>query len=262
MSVRFKRLLAFLMDWNITLFPFVVLAYALAALLRRQSEINPIVIFGAFLTVILAFGIFILRDVIFNGRSIGKRIFNLYVYEKSSLKPASVKQRFLRNVFLFLYVIDGIILLVSGDTIGDRVAGTVVLSKQELESGNKDIQCDSAALKKKNLKTAILIFAILVCGLVAFIGVIQAILNSQKSREEYKVAYSYFIKSEAFKKLNVDKSKIRFNKYSLNTYTAENGEPAVQTVKIGFVVNFKSFEVICHKENDIWRVCDECTLFD
>lgn len=113
----------------------------------------------------------------------------------------------------------------------------------------------------KKQKKVVLIITIIIACLAIFVGMIQVILNTQKDTAEYKVAYSYFLQSQAFKELNADKSKIRFNKYSSSTYTSKNSDSFTQTVKIGFVVNFQSFEVVCHKENDMWQVCDECTLF-
>ena len=80
----------------------------------------------------LPFVMFVLRDVIFKGRSLGKRIFGLYVYDKNSLEKASAKQCFLRNIFFIIYAIDGIILIATGKTVGDRVAGTMVMTKKPL----------------------------------------------------------------------------------------------------------------------------------
>lgn len=215
-----------------------------------------------FLAVIFAFGAFILRDVIFKGRSLGKRIFGLYIYDKNSLEQASTKQCVLRNVFLFLYIVDGIILLVTGQTIGDRVAGTLVMSQKNLELQSKELREKSPVPKQKNVKKVVLVFAIIVGCLTIFGGLLQIILNIQKDTEEYKVAYSYFVQSHTFKELNVDESKIRFNQYRLNTYTSPKDNSVTQTVEIGFIVNFESFEVVCHKEKDIWQVCNECTLFE
>ena len=262
MSVKFKRFIAFVIDWNITLFPFVFISSFLTTFLRKESIINPFIVLFCFFAIVFAFGAFVLRDVIFKGRSLGKRIFGLYVYDKNSLEQASAKQRFLRNVFFFLYFIDGILLLVTGQTIGDRVAGTLVTSKQGFETYTNAIQDSVPAPKQKKVKKVVLVIAIIIACSAIFAGLIQIVLNAQKDTEEYKVAYSYFVESQAFKKLNVDESKIRFNQYSSQTYTSNDNNSVSQTVKIGFVVNFKSFEVVCHKENDIWQVCNECTLFE
>ena len=262
MSVRFKRLIAFVIDWNITLFPFVFIFSFLTTFLQEESAINPLIALFCFFAVIFAFGAFVLRDVVFKGRSLGKRIFGLYIYNKSSSKQASTKQRFLRNVFFFLYFIDGILLLVTGQTIGDRVAGTVVTSEQGFEAYANGIQDSSPALKHKEVKIIVSVISIIIACLAIFVGLIQIVLNTQKDTEEYKVAYSYFVESDAFKNLNVDESKICFNQYSLHTYTSKDNSSVSQTVKIGFIVKFKFFEVVCHKENDIWQVCNECTLFE
>lgn len=262
MSVTFKRLIAFVIDWNIILFPFVFILSFIITILRKESIINPFIVILFFFAIVFAFGAFVLRDVIFKGRSLGKRIFGLYVYDKNSLEQASVKQRFLRNVFFFLYFIDGILLLVTDQTIGDRVAGTLVTSKQGIETYTNAIQDSAPAPKQKKAKKVVLVIAIIIACLAIFVGLIQNVLKAQKDTEEYKVAYGYFVESRTFKKLNVDESKICFNQYSSQTYTSNDNNSVSQTVKIGFIVNFKSYEVVCHKENDIWQVCNECTLFE
>ena len=267
MSIRLKRMIAFILDWNITLFPFVLVFILLTTFLQSQSSINPAIVFLAFLIIILAFLAFILRDVIFKGRSLGKRIFGLYIYDKYSLQPTTVKQRFLRNIFFFIYPVDGIVLLASGESMGDRVANTVVLSKQAFEQ----YKCQKEQFytvntepvsKKKPIKTIILIFAIILAVIIGFVGIVQIILNSTKKSEEYKTAYNYFTESNAFKKLNADESKIRFNEYSRYSQLGEDGGKFNETAEIGFFVKRKFFTVICHNEDGVWKVCDECTEFD
>lgn len=72
---------------------------------------------------------FVFRDVIFKGRSIGKRIFRLYVLDKNTNEPASVKHRIIRNLFFFIYPIDGIILIATKESIGDKAVNTIVVKK-------------------------------------------------------------------------------------------------------------------------------------
>ena len=126
MNVKFRRLIAFIIDFNISIIlPIFIFGYISTFL---QSEV--LIILVLFSTVIFALGIFIARDVIFKGCSLGKRFLGLYVYNKKSLTPASKKQCFLRNIFLCLCLIDGIILLAMGETIGDLVANTFVTSNR------------------------------------------------------------------------------------------------------------------------------------
>ncbi len=261
MNVRFKRLFAFIIDWNITLFPFVCVFSFIALSIKHESEINPLIVLLLFSIILFAFGAFILRDVIFKGRSLGKRIFGLCVYDKNSLTQANLEKCLLRNIFLFLYIIDGILLLATGKTIGDRVAGTLVTTKQGLESYTEETQNNSSVSKKEKTKKIILTFTVIIGCIILFIGLIQSILNTIKNTKEYGVAYNYFIQSDTFKELNVNESEIRFNQYSSYTSSSENNPSFSKTAEIGFVVDFKSFTVVCHKENGNWKVCNECTLF-
>ena len=68
---------------------------------------------------------------------------------------------FKKHIF-FIYFIDVIIMLVTGRTIGDRVAGTLVMSEQNTESYNKELQNNSSETKKEKLKKVILIFTIFI----------------------------------------------------------------------------------------------------
>ena len=261
MNVTFKRIIAFILDWNFTLFPTLIVFHFVTAYLQKQSEVSPLFVLLLFLILILSLVAFILRDIIRAGRSLGKRIFGLYIYDKQSLDKASIKQRFLRNLFLFIYTVDGIVLLVTRETIGDKVAGTLVAPKQDPQTFYNQFQHDSTTPPKSKKGVIILIVAIIITFLIVIIGSIQFALNKTKNTQEYKLAYSYLTESESFKQLNVDESKIRFNEYSSHTYSANN-DSVTQTTKISFTVKFNSFTVVCHKENGVWQVCEECTLFE
>ena len=267
MSIRFKRILAFILDWNITLFPFIFLLSFSAIFLQKQSSLNLFIILFDFLLILSAFAAFILRDVIFSGRSLGKRICGLYIYDKYSLQPTTVKQRFLRNIFLFIYFVDGIILLATGESLGDRVANTVVLSKQGFEpykSAKEQLYSENTQpkSKKQRIKTIVLICAIILACLLIFIGIVQIALHFTKDSEQYKAAYNYFTKSNSFKELDTDESKIRFNSYSSYSHISDDSNTVKTTAEITFTVKLKSYTVVCHNENDVWKVCDECTEFD
>lgn len=112
----------------------------------------------------------------------------------------------------------------------------------------------------KTLRIVLLIVGLSLAGMVAFMGLVQLILHAQKDTEEYKAAYSYLIASDAFAALDADESDIRMNQYSGNT-TYRDGVKE-RTVTIGFMVNFRSFQVVCHQEDGVWQVCEECTPFD
>ena len=274
MGSRFKRLLAFVIDWNITIAPFAALFYLAFAIFTSKNEFDRTSIILLFILsffggILLFLKIFVLRDVLFKGRSLGKRILGLQVYDKKTLNPATVRQCFIRNLFFFLYEIDAIVMLVTGESIGDRVAGTLVVSEQGLENYKHELNKEKAKsydpyspMKKGGLtKIVIVIVAIVVICILAFFGLIKLILDAQKDTEQYKAAYHYLVESQAFAELNVDESKIHFNQYELNSYKEAGETEYTHTAQLGFIVKFRSFVVVCHKENGEWVVCDECTSF-
>ena len=268
MRDRFKRIVAFLIDWNITLLPFMLVFMLIAGYLQQQTSGNPIIMIFCFLLVPAAFAMFVLRDFVFKGRSLGKRLFGLCVYDKTTLLESSPKQRILRNIFFFVYFVDGIILLATGESIGDRAAGTVVLSQKSLDEykreheGSDNLADRLQKPKKNNLNDIVKVVAIIIGCLAAVICLILVLLNAQKNTEEYNLAYNYLIASEAYDALSTDESKIWMNQYSSTTYSSPGDDSVTQTVEIGFIVNFMSFEVVSHKKNGEWQVCEECTLFD
>ena len=128
-NLLIRRILAWIIDWNISGLPCLIYAIFFFDFFIRISLENTVIVFIFLLLVILFPITFMFRDVIFKGRSIGKRIFGLHIIDKNTNETATVKQRIIRNLFLFIYVVDGIFLLVTKESIGDNVANTVVVKK-------------------------------------------------------------------------------------------------------------------------------------
>lgn len=128
-GVRFLRIIAWVIDWNLSGLPCMVYTMIFMDVFKRPSiqNIGYILIF-----MLLAFlypVTFVFRDVIFKGRSIGKRIFGLHVLDKDTKEHASVKQRIIRNFFFVILVIDGIVLISTKESIGDKIVNTIVVKK-------------------------------------------------------------------------------------------------------------------------------------
>jgi hypothetical protein len=130
-----------------------------------------------------------------------------------------------------------------------------------VDTGAYEIQKPGTKPKDtKTLRIVILAVSIFLVLIFAFIGFIQLLLHLQKDTEEYKAAYQYLVTSDAFAALGAEESEIRFNSYSANT-SFSNGTKT-KNVTLGFTVNFRSFKVVCHQEDGVWQVCEECTPFD
>jgi uncharacterized RDD family membrane protein YckC len=76
---------------------------------------------------LLGFAIYFCKDSI-NGRSIAKRILKLQVVDNSTEQVASPLKCFIRNIFIIIWPIEGIIALANPSRrLGDRVAGTKLI---------------------------------------------------------------------------------------------------------------------------------------
>lgn len=128
-SVVFKRILAWIIDWNLCGIPSLIYSMLFHEQFKRPS-FSDFLLIMLFVALILLYPVsFVFRDVIFNGRSIGKRIFGLHIIDKNTGKPASVYQRIIRNLFFFIFYIDGVILLATKESIGDTAVNTAVIKQ-------------------------------------------------------------------------------------------------------------------------------------
>ncbi len=266
-SVKWRRLLAWVIDWNIIGFSVIFLAAIVSAVLKSTSYADSGVAALVLMFIMLLYPLcFVFRDLIFCGRSLGKRIMGLVVLDRQTGMQADAGKCALRNLFLFIVQIDVIFMLASGTTLGDRAAHTVVVRKSDFNNNDcipriSEINKYSAPKKAVTKKTVLIIAGAVVLVLALFISIILLGLSRAKDTEEYKIAYNYLIESQAFEEAGVDESEIRFNRYSLTTYSKPSNDDVTQTAEMGFVVRGRSLRVICHKQNDVWSVCDECTEF-
>ena len=266
-GVKWRRLLAWILDWNIIGLSVIFLISIVSALLYDALEAEAQGAALIMLFLILQYPIcFVLRDLIFGGRSLGKRIMGLIVLDRQTGTQAKAGKCALRNLFLFALQIDVLFMLVSGTTLGDRAAHTVVVRKQCSDHNDsvydvKKINTYSAPRNNSTKKTVFVVIIIAICAIALFVSIILIALSASRATEEFQIAYNYLTESQAFEKLGVDESKIWHNSYSRTIDTALDVDNITQTAEIGFTVKGKSFQVICHKQNDVWSVCDECTKF-
>ena len=124
--MKLKRILAWIIDWNISGIPAIL--YAL--IFRKIAEAQSITAIGALIFVffVLSFpAIFVFRDVIFKGQSIAKRIFKLRVIDIETNELPSNRELIIRNLFFLIYPVEFIMLLASGKSLGDMVTNTTIV---------------------------------------------------------------------------------------------------------------------------------------
>ena len=115
-GTRFLRVLAFVLDGAFCLFVPLFTAVFAAVFLQLSEEATDGMIS---IMLLVRLGSFWLRDVVLCGRSIGKR--------------AGRGRCLLRTLGLLVIHFDGILMLFTGLSIGDRIARTVVLPMSDVK---------------------------------------------------------------------------------------------------------------------------------
>lgn len=270
MSDRWKRILAFILDWALTLLPVLLISVGINQSLSQEIG-SALLVFSNILLIIICFCGILLRDVLWGGRSLGKRMLGLYVYDSRTLEPASVRQRISRSLFIFFVPFDVLFLIITGVSLGDRSAGTAVLSDSSLEQfkmtrGSRNSPGQITLPRTIRSKSILIIVGILVLAVAVFVaailGIVLSVLDSTKDTEEYQLAYDYLVGSNAFAETGADASDVTLNQYSHTSYTS-NGCGAYHNItEFGFLVNDRSFTVVLHEARDHWVVCENCTEFE
>ncbi len=136
MAIRIKRIIAFIIDWNISLLPALILFEFSMGIGIENKQLLPLSMLLCFIAVFGGLALFILRDYIFKGQSLGKKIFGLTVLDKNTLSSPEKRQLILKNIFVFIYPIEGVLLLATGETLGNRTTDTVVVYKEQRNDNN------------------------------------------------------------------------------------------------------------------------------
>jgi hypothetical protein len=228
--------------------------------LAEQGRTNLGLIFLTFLLALCGVAAFILRDMLFGGRSLAKRMLGLYVVDEATLQPVKGGKAALKNVLNLInvmWIVDVILILISGRSLGERISKTAVLGKKTLARANagEDI---TPRITTRSIVTTLIVCGVLFVAFVLLIVVITlvsvfAVLDEQAATPEYALAYEYIVESEKY--ADVAEADIRLNSYN------SNGIGNERTVTYGFRVGHHSADVTLHCEDGTWRVCEECTDF-
>ena len=129
--MKIKRIVAWIIDWIFCGIPSLLYSYIFSAIVKAFGQTHPLTLIGGiifFLFVISYFGLFIFRDVIFKGSSVAKRIFHLHVVDIDTNATPSISKLVIRNIFLFIYPVDAIVLIATGRSLGDMASNTITVN--------------------------------------------------------------------------------------------------------------------------------------
>jgi len=136
---------------------------------------------------IFGFAIYFCKDCI-NGRSIAKRLLKLQVVDNTTGQVASPLKCFIRNLFIIIWPIEGIIALVNPSRrLGDRVAGTkLIIFDPTLE--NRKINIIQILISVVISYGLVLLFTLSFMGHISRMGgqkikYVESSYNQQSSKE-------------------------------------------------------------------------------
>ena len=102
-GTKIRRLAAWLIDWNLIGFVLLFVISAYMAFFSQEDASQAEILLLLFL--ILSYPVcFILKDLIFGGRSLGKRIMKLVILSKQTGESPKKSQLVLRNIFSIVYL--------------------------------------------------------------------------------------------------------------------------------------------------------------
>lgn len=250
-GAKARRIFAWCLDWICLGFGALLLVAAV------QSSNRPFLLLMAMLSFPVCF---VLREPIFGGRSLGKRITKLEILDRVSGMPASTKQRVVRSLLFFLVQIDVIVLLATGVSLGDRLAHTVVVPLSVLKPETGDVsRINQYSVPKASQKLWIIIPCLIAAFAALVFGVTVFFLSKVKSTEEYHHALLYLIESETFLQNDLTEEDVRLTGFSQSTKTSDGY--TIETLEYRFSVKGKTFPVVYHREEGEWRLCPDCTPF-
>lgn len=286
-NVKLKRIAAWIIDWIISgIFTTIIWAIIIFFMLCVNVIASKEVILVVALLITLTYPtFFIFRDLIFKGRSLGKRMLGLTVLDRRTAGKTNWKQRIVRNIFSVLFMqIDAIIMFIRGESIGDTLAHTAVVLKKDIDtfrshntkseealpiagSQNEISKINSykepSRMTQKNINTLVIS---LILASVIFSAIILttyfALLKNETQTAEYQLAYEYLINSQSFEKSGKSEKDIQFNSYSYERSTDSDGNTSY-VKEFGFKLGFwQHVTIICHNNGETWYVCEECTKFN
>ncbi len=271
-SVKIRRMLAWLLD-NIMLLAIYVgitvgMTFLAPMICETKNDTLVMISLSAVVLLCVAYPItFILRDLLCGGRSLAKRIFGLAVVNAKTAEKTAVYQRLLRDMFFGGLLLDFIFLIASGRTVGDRMGGTLVVSNRVYKSpvtapvAENGVPCyDVPVKRKKNHTFSVVVIVIamllaLVLSVAAMLAVVGFAFGEIKKSEEYEVAYTYLIESDAFAEAEADEEDI------LLCSAVYDGE--FESCSFTFAVDGEFYTVSLKYDEDYgWTVSEKNTKFE
>ena len=263
MGDRIKRIIAAIIDWNICCLPGMAVALFAFSKMMQGGNANIGFFILYFLAVLSMWPLFILRDVIFGGRSLGKRILSLYILDAATGQKASIKQVILKNVpniISALMVVDIFLILFSDKTLGERLGKTVVVGRYTAECMKNGEEIGSPTTRQRVAALAAICGIVLVLFILAGKIFIEVSSHRREQHLEYQVAETYLVESDYFKDYGLQAEDVSMRR-SYNEKRHGEASVVCEFHVEGYPVD--SIPVVLHMDRyGQWVPCRFCTMFE
>lgn len=231
-DTRFRRVGAFILDALICEFAgvltmpiFMALSYNRGAPLSHNVFLSNVFQSANLIAIILM----IMRDLIINGRSLGKRITRITVANAVDGSRPKWYKLILRNLPFFIYFVDFFVLIINGRSLGDMLTDTFTppyikykgIDGQPVTPNHVLAQSFTTPPKKKRR-----IFIIVICVLIGFVLLFTTVFtlgfNYAKKSPAYPLAIEYAADSDLLSQY--DLTERDFVLHSYRTFK-QNGTP-------------------------------------
>nr|WP_316615199.1 helix-turn-helix domain-containing protein [uncultured Ruminococcus sp.] len=225
-DTRFRRVGAFFLDALICEFAGILtipISFALSS--DRASLSYNLFLSANFVAMILM----VFRDLIINGRSLGKRITRITVANAVDGSRPKWYKLILRNLPFFIYFIDFFVLIINGRSLGDMLTDTFTppyikykgIDGQPVTSNHVLAQGFTTPPKKKRK-----VFIIVICVLIGFVLLFTTVFtlgfHHAKQSPAYPLAIEYATVSDRLSQYDLTESDFTLHSYHS---VRQNGTP-------------------------------------
>lgn len=243
-DTRFRRISAFILDVLICeAIGVIALPILLVVFHARGFSVTHYINSVALILMIL-------RDWIFNGRSLGKRITRLIVVNNVDRTRPKWYKLIIRNLPLFFNFIDLFVLIINGCSLGDMMTDTFTPPYVKRKTVNGKVSpypvlAQSFTIPPKKKRKIFIIVACIIVGAALFFTLVFTIgFHSAKQTPEYALAIEYLSESDSLSQYDLQESD-----FTLHSYRTGG-----QYKTFGFFVKGQDIYVTVRTENGIAEI--------
>ncbi|MBQ3265712.1 MAG: helix-turn-helix domain-containing protein [Ruminococcus sp.] len=170
---------------------------------------------------IIALTLILLRDFIFNGRSLGKRITRMTVANAADGSRPKWYKLILRNLPYFIYFIDFFVLIINGRSLGDMLTDTFTPPYMKRKTVNGQTIAPQPALAqsfttppRKKRKIFIIVACVVLGVAMLFTVIFSVAFHFAKQSPAYPLAIEYLSESDSLTPYDLQESDFVLHSYS------------------------------------------------